>query len=136
MKVKYLIENEHSYFQFCVLKVNDTRIFLQRIEEGVGAMKAKKLSVILLGLVVAALCIASFSFAGTITHEYDELNRVIRTIHPDGTVIEYTYDEAGNRLSVIKGKQVVKHQVDFDGDGVPDILKEESGSGLDIGQIP
>jgi len=39
-------------------------------------MKAKKISIILSGLVVAALCIASYSYAVTITHEYDELNRL------------------------------------------------------------
>ncbi|MBN1256005.1 MAG: RHS repeat protein, partial [Deltaproteobacteria bacterium] len=33
----------------------------------------------------------------------DELNRIIRTTYPDGTVVEYTYDAKGNCLSVIKG---------------------------------
>jgi len=31
-------------------------------------MKAKKISVMLAGLIVAAVCIASYSFAVTITH--------------------------------------------------------------------
>jgi YD repeat-containing protein len=63
-------------------------------------MKTKKIALFLAGLILLAACSA---VAGTITHEYDELNRLIRTIHPDGTVIEYTYDEAGNRLTVLKG---------------------------------
>jgi YD repeat-containing protein len=66
-------------------------------------MKAKKIALIVAGLILLITCSA---VAGTITHEYDELNRLIRTIHPDGTVIEYTYDEAGNRLTVIKGNTV------------------------------
>lgn len=87
-------------------------------------MKVKKISVVVAGLVLLALCIASHSFGVTITHEYDELNRLITTTYPDGTIIEYTYDAAGNRVSVIKGKGVekkFKYQVDFDGDGTSDI---------------
>jgi len=62
-------------------------------------MKAKKIALIVAGLILLVACSAG---AATITHEYDELNRLIRTIHPDGTIIEYTYDAAGNRLSAIK----------------------------------
>lgn len=39
------------------------------------------------------------SFAGTTQYSYDSLNRLIKVEHADGTTIEYTYDEAGNRLS-------------------------------------
>jgi len=77
-------------------------------------MKAKKIALIVAGLVLLVTCSA---LAGTTTHEYDELNRLIRTIHPDGTVIDYTYDEAGNRLSVITIP-------DTDHDGLTTILEE------------
>ena len=39
--------------------------------------------------------------AGVVQYAYDSLNRLIRTAYPDGTVIVYTYDSAGNRLSQI-----------------------------------
>jgi YD repeat-containing protein len=38
-------------------------------------------------------------FAENISHTYDALNRLIRTDYGNGTIIEYTYDAAGNRLS-------------------------------------
>ena len=38
------------------------------------------------------------SHGETITYAYDELNRLRRVEYGDGTVIEYTYDKAGNRL--------------------------------------
>jgi YD repeat-containing protein len=63
-------------------------------------MKAKTILALVAGMVLVA---CAFSFAATVTHEYDELNRIIRTTYPDGTVVEYTYDAKGNCLSVIKG---------------------------------
>ena len=38
------------------------------------------------------------SYAGAVNYTYDGLNRLIRVDYGDGTVIEYTYDNAGNRL--------------------------------------
>jgi hypothetical protein len=35
------------------------------------------------------LLATAISFAGTITHEYDQLNCIMRTTYPDGTVVEY-----------------------------------------------
>jgi YD repeat-containing protein len=48
----------------------------------------------LLGL----LCATPPAFADTTTYTYDALGRVISSTEPDGTVIQYTYDPAGNRL--------------------------------------
>ena len=33
-----------------------------------------------------------------IEYEYDELNRVVQAVYPDGTTVEYHYDENGNLL--------------------------------------
>jgi len=66
-------------------------------------MKAKKISVILSGLVLAALCIASFSFAGTITHEYDELNRLIRTTVEDTTAQVPVVSISANPMTIYEG---------------------------------
>jgi YD repeat-containing protein len=37
--------------------------------------------------------------AENVTYTYDNLNRLTRAQYPDGAVIEYTYDAAGNRLA-------------------------------------
>lgn len=37
------------------------------------------------------------SYAQTITYVYDDLDRLIRVVYDSGTVIQYTYDEVGNR---------------------------------------
>lgn len=56
----------------------------------------------------AALVICLFSVwlgslppvaAETVNYTYDDLNRLIKVEHEDGTVVQYTYDAAGNRLS-------------------------------------
>jgi YD repeat-containing protein len=73
-------------------------------------------------LVILVLLFPSYPFAGTITHEYDRLNRIIRTNYPDGTVVEYIYDEAGNRLSVIT--LFNPPPADDDGDGLPNSLED------------
>jgi len=55
---------------------------------------------LLVSLVVMSLLFISFlnSYAVTTNYVYDELNRLIRVEYENGTVIEYIYDQAGNRL--------------------------------------
>ncbi len=55
---------------------------------------------LLISLVVMSLLVVSFinSYAETTNYFYDELNRLKRVEYGDETVIEYTYDKAGNRL--------------------------------------
>jgi YD repeat-containing protein len=36
----------------------------------------------------------------SIKYRYDALNRLIEATHPDGSIVRYTYDPAGNRTSV------------------------------------
>ena len=40
------------------------------------------------------------TLAGTFTYGYDPLGQLTRVAHPDGHVVAYSYDAAGNRLSV------------------------------------
>jgi len=48
-------------------------------------------------------CAASLNAnAGTTTYKYDVQGRVIEIDYPNGTVVTYTYDNAGNRTKVIK----------------------------------
>ena len=63
-------------------------------------MILKRLSLVLTLLVLVGLALPCF--ADSISYEYDDLYRLIRATYSDGTVIEYTYDAAGNRQSVIK----------------------------------
>jgi YD repeat-containing protein len=35
-----------------------------------------------------------------VTFEYDDLNRLVKATYEDGAVIQYTYDEVGNRLTL------------------------------------
>ena len=38
---------------------------------------------------------------GTFSYEYDVLGQLVGVIHPDGRVVSYDYDEAGNQRQVI-----------------------------------
>lgn len=55
---------------------------------------------LLMGITIITFLLISFisSYAETITYFYDDLNRLIRIVYDTGIVIEYTYDEVGNRL--------------------------------------
>jgi YD repeat-containing protein len=55
---------------------------------------------LVISVVVISLIVVSFNtlYAETTNYFYDELNRLIRVEYGNGTVIEYTYDKAGNRL--------------------------------------
>jgi hypothetical protein len=61
------------------------------------------------------LFFTSFASASIITYDYDSRNRLERAIYADGTTIEYTYDNIGNRLSTVITNP------DTDADGMPDI---------------
>ncbi len=45
------------------------------------------------------VCLLSATgYSGDVTYTYDQLNRLIGAEYPDGTGIEYTYDDIGNRI--------------------------------------
>jgi YD repeat-containing protein len=60
-------------------------------------------SKLLIGLSVAALVLISshISLAATLTYTYDQLNRLTRVDYGNGITEQYTYDAAGNRLSLM-----------------------------------
>ena len=53
-------------------------------------------SVAIIALILSSVIV----YAGSVTYTYDGLNRLVRAEYEDGTVIEYTYDKAGNRTTV------------------------------------
>ena len=55
---------------------------------------------VLAGAVVMAL--ATAAYAGTTTYKYDTLGRLIEVDYPDGSIITYTYDKAGNRTATVR----------------------------------
>lgn len=61
--------------------------------------------------------IATFPvYAVSIRYEYDDLNRLTRAVYDETTVIEYTYDEVGNRtrrVSTLIADTAVDGAVDF-----------------------
>ncbi len=59
-----------------------------------------KASLVLLIEIVLSLFLVVLSSAGIANYEYDTMNRVIKETYSDGTVINYTYDEFGNRIQI------------------------------------
>jgi YD repeat-containing protein len=63
-------------------------------------MPAKIRHELLISITVFALLFTSIitSYAETVNYIYDDLNRLIRVDYGAGTIIDYTYDDVGNRL--------------------------------------
>lgn len=66
------------------------------------------------------LLFASVGVAGTVTYEYDNLQRIVKMEKAGDYIIEYAYDTAGNRTETITQIQgpVFDHDSDADIDGV------------------
>ncbi len=61
---------------------------------------SKSLAVATLASIVLAM--AGGALAGTTTYKYDAKGRLIEVDYPNGTVVTYTYDAAGNRTQTTK----------------------------------
>ena len=48
------------------------------------------------------LLVCSSAFAGTTSYKYDAHGRLIEIDYPNGAVVTYTYDAAGNRTQSTK----------------------------------
>ena len=63
----------------------------------VGAWRAVLCLSTAIGLVLAPI-----SYAGTISYTYDSLGRVRSVTYADGSTVNYTHDQAGNRVQVVR----------------------------------
>lgn len=59
-------------------------------------------------------------FAATVGYQYDALHRLTQVTYANGTIIEYSYDPAGNRTR----RLVTTLILDTDGDGVTDAIDD------------
>lgn len=53
--------------------------------------------------------------AGTVTYKYDALDRLTQVSYPEGTIVQYAYDPAGNRTQKLITNS---DDIDSDGDGL------------------
>ena len=96
-------------------KINRTWILGQSNSEG-RKMSSKAKNWFITGLTVIGLLLASIasSYAQTVTYAYDGLNRLIGAQYANGTIIQYSYDCAGNRL----GTNTTSLYANFTGNGI------------------
>ena len=60
------------------------------------------LSKITFVLTAGLMLMATTANAGTTNYKYDALGRVIEVDYPDGSIVQYTYDPAGNRTQTTR----------------------------------
>jgi YD repeat-containing protein len=66
---------------------------------------------------VVQLLVPTSLYASTVSYEYDTLNRLTQIAYAEGTIIQYSYDAAGNRT-----QKVVTNTIDEDSDGIADAI--------------
>lgn len=65
------------------------------------ALKLGRNAFIGLAIIASIFITAIASFAETINYSYDNAGRLTKAEYGGGTVVEYTYDKAGNRLQKV-----------------------------------
>src|SRR3972149_9983531 len=56
---------------------------------------------IIVFIFLSVMVLSASAHAATITYTYDNLNRLTKVDHGNGTTTEYTYDAAGNRMTLL-----------------------------------
>ncbi len=83
----------------------------------------KSIKIIILAATVFSLILVNTLFASIINYTYDDLNRLTKAEYEDGTMIDYSYDEVGNRTQ----RMVTISFIDTDNDGMPDSFENQYG---------
>jgi YD repeat-containing protein len=50
---------------------------------------------------MALMVSTAHAATGSVSYVYDDLGRLVEVVYDDGTIIQYTYDAAGNREATI-----------------------------------
>jgi hypothetical protein len=87
------------------------------------SLKVKYKRLIVSVVTVLTLILVNSSFASLVNYTYDDLNRLERAAYEDGTIIDYYYDEVGNRTQKI----VTRIFIDTDGDEMPYWFENQYG---------
>lgn len=89
----------------------------------------RKTAVLLVSVFCVALITIPFLFAAD-QYEYDNLGRVKKVTHDDGTQVEYSYDKTGNRITA--GEKVISsnHVPNIPTNPSPPNQRKPMGSGL------
>jgi hypothetical protein len=86
--------------------------------------KRKNKGLLLLALTLLIFIPSIASFAETLIYNYDDLNRLKWVQYGDGTMIEYSYDEIGNRVDVISSACRLLADLNMDGAvSITDLVK-------------
>lgn len=62
-------------------------------------MQLKPIAIPAIAICLLSILYVTRATADSLTYTYDDLNRLKRAQHSDGTVVDYDYDEVGNRLT-------------------------------------
>lgn len=62
-------------------------------------------------VLLATVPVLAVAQSGNVIYEYDALGRLVSTEYPSGVATDYTYDDAGNRLSVTTGSNAPPNAV-------------------------
>ena len=79
-------------------------------------MKLKYLALSITTTILVCSGFVSQAFSGTISYEYDNLNRITKMENSGVFTIEYSYDAAGNRTQSSVSVQGTAFDTDGDGD--------------------